>query len=161
MSRHHCSACRRPLPQEHRNGSTTAVQGHSPGAFRPNQTDRHYNDEPSPALNYPHSPSEIASAPSTDALCTYCGQVRPVASEDRLTAIGQLTTGITGLLVSAVIMVQQLSTIIGLYRVRQFSEVPLACLQFAVAIAFLGACVYLIQTSIRVAVQPFTRALRH
>lgn len=50
-------------------------------------------------------------------------------------------------------MIQQLSTIIGLYRLRLFSELGKAGIQLGIAVLFLVGCIYLIQVSISQAVK--------
>jgi hypothetical protein len=90
--------------------------------------------------------------------CPLCGDTS--VPSDRISAIGQLTTGITGLLISGFIMIQQLSTIIGLYRLKLFSELGFAGFQLGIAVLFLVGCIYLIQVSILQAVKLKPRASR-
>lgn len=79
--------------------------------------------------------------------CPRCGMA--VQQEVRTTAWGQFITGIAGLLISSFLMIQQLSTVIGLYQLNLYSELPSATLLLMTAAFFLSACFYLIQISVR------------
>lgn len=185
MSRLRCSACRRPLSldyHEHREAlSDTArlaqpldlieqpqqpiEQQYCAGAGQTASPATERAADRRPELQRPTDDRSGHFLPTNTEresrhLCSCCQHATITPREDRLAALGQMTTGIIGLLVSAVLVVQQLSTLIGVYRLQQFDHLPLACLRLTIASLFAGACVYLIQVSIRVAVGRLAHPLR-